>query len=127
MLGAGQSPSCVRLGRRKAQRARRGPGLSRRKTSQGLQIAALSFFFFSSSCLGEKKKKKKAALPLEADAKRRQNFNHLLHGLSPAGWPRPRGLAPWDGGGESFRCLFPRDAGEPGLLAPGQKLGPTGM
>lgn len=26
--------------------ARRGPGLSRRKTSQGLQIAVLSFFFF---------------------------------------------------------------------------------
>lgn len=32
-----------------------GPGLSRRKTSEGLQIAALSFFFFFSSCLGGKK------------------------------------------------------------------------
>lgn len=32
-------------GRAEEGPARRGPGLSRRKTSQGLQIAALSFFF----------------------------------------------------------------------------------
>lgn len=74
MLGAGQSPSCVRLGRRKAQRARRGPGLSRRKTSQGLQIAALSFFFFSSSCLGEKKKKKKGSASSGGGCKKEAEF-----------------------------------------------------
>lgn len=59
--------------------ARRGPGLSRRKTSQGLQIAALSFFPPSSCFGGGRGGEKKAALPLEADAKRMQNFNHLLH------------------------------------------------
>lgn len=48
---------------RKAKQGRRGPGLSRRKTSQGLQIAALSF-----SPLLLLGVKKKAVLPLEADA-----------------------------------------------------------
>lgn len=48
-----QTPSRGR-GRAEEGPARRGPGLSRRKTSQGLQIAALSFFF-NSSCLGGKK------------------------------------------------------------------------
>lgn len=35
------------------------------------------------------REKKKAALPLEADAKRMQNFNHLLHRLPPQGGPGP--------------------------------------
>lgn len=50
---------------KKAKLGRRGPGLSRRKTSQGLQIAALSSPP-PSPAGGEKKKK--AVLPLEADA-----------------------------------------------------------
>lgn len=57
-------------------------------------------------------------LPLEADAKRMQNFNHLLHrvplqqGLGPglAWWSRGRGK------GQSVRCLFLGDAEKPGLV-----------
>ncbi|XP_059537351.1 uncharacterized protein LOC132226873 [Myotis daubentonii] len=82
--------------------ARRGPGLSRRKTSQGLQIAALSFFFFFFLTPPAWEEKKKAALPLEADAKRMQNFNHLLHRASPAAGP---GLAWRHTGGTGLRPL----------------------
>lgn len=87
----------------------------------------LFFFFFFLLLLERKKKKKKAALPLEADAKRMQNFNHLLHRPSPAGWPRPCTVAPREGEWRelqmplSGRCWKSSQASSP----PVQKLGPT--
>lgn len=51
-----------------AKLGRRGPGLSRRKTSQGLQIAALSCPPTPAPSPAGGGKKKKTVLPLEADA-----------------------------------------------------------
>lgn len=94
------------------RRARRGPGLSRRKTSQGLQFAALSFFF--SLLLGRGEKKKQCFL-----WRRMQKGCRILTisctRPSSAGCPgrgRARGHGGW-AGGEGARCLSLLDAGKP--------------
>lgn len=92
-------PKAVVSGWRKAQRGG-APGCQGEKHPKACKLL-LSAFFFLLLLLGrKKKKKKKAALPLEADAKRMQNFNHLLHwgfpqqGLGP-GLARPRRGGGW--------------------------------
>lgn len=92
----------------------------RRKTSQGLQIAALQLFF-SHSCLRERKK---AALYLEADAKGCRILTISLPS-SPTGWPRPCGGARGGWVARALDASFREGAEKPSLFTPVQKLGPT--
>lgn len=55
--------------------ARRGRGCQGEKHPKACKLLLSAFFFFSPPAWEEKK----IVLPLEADAKRMQNFNHLLY------------------------------------------------
>lgn len=96
--------------------ARRGPGLSRRKTSQGLQIAALSFFFTPPAW--ERKKKKKQRFLWRRMQKGCRILTISCTGVFPSGvWAQA-----WHGGttgGDWPERMRPLSGthGEPGLLS----------